>query len=225
MHWRKLSFEQRTKTRIVLQEYIQEKIPGFEIIEKNQSLWMKTLSKILFFTPNFMDRFVTTFYPKIYVPSLARWESNNLSSIRTVAHEYVHLSDRKRLWLFFNFLYLSPQVFVVLALLFPLNPWFLLFSVCLLPLPSLGRAWAEFRGYRMTMAVHYWLMSEKYDIEHITHQFVSSNYYWMFPFRSYLDSIFNREFTKIKSDQLAPELLEIKNILTAAQVSVYNNLI
>ena len=225
MPWRQLTSTQQVKVRIFLQEYIREKIPGFEIKEKSQSLWMKILSKILFFTPDFMDRFVTTLYPKVYVPSLLRWESNNFFSIITVAHEYVHLYDRKRLGLFFNFLYLSPQVLVVLALLYPLNTWFLLFLVCLLPLPSPGRAWAEFRGYRMSMAVHHWLTGEKYSVKHITHQFISSNYYWMFPFRTLVEKLFNREFEKIKLDELSPELSEIKNTLTIAHLSVYNGLI
>jgi len=225
MLWQQLTFSQQSKVRILLEEYVCEKIPGFEIIEKSQSFWMKILSKILFFTPYFMKRFVTTFYPKIYIPSKLRWEANSFFSIITLAHEYVHLSDRKRWHLFFNFIYLTPQAFVIFALLYPISPWFLLFLVCLLPLPSFGRAWAEFRGYRMSVAIHYWLSGERYSLKHVSHQFVSPNYYWMFPFERIVERIFNREFEKIVADDLSSELREVKNVLTTSLLSVYNNLV
>tara|TARA_Y100000310_G_scaffold81973_1_gene78581 strand:- start:132 stop:809 length:678 start_codon:yes stop_codon:yes gene_type:complete len=225
MSWGQLTFDQQTKVRLLTEEYIREKIPGFEIIEKSESLWMKILSKILFFTPDFMERFVTTFYPKVYVPSKVRWEANNFFSIITLTHEYVHLADRKRLNLLFNFLYLSPQVLVVFALLYPINLWFLLFLLCLLPIPSLGRAWAEFRGYRMSMATYYWLTGERYSAEFMIHQFISSNYYWMFPFRGILKRAFDRDFKKVVADDLSPELREIKNVLTTSLLAVYNKLI
>ena len=204
------------ETRLYLEDYVKENIPGFEIREKTESLWMIFLSNVLFFVPGFMTSFITTFYPKVFIPSRRRWESNNLSSITTLAHEYVHLSDRKRMSLVFNFLYLMPQIFVVFALLFPYSNWFLLFLFCLLPLPSPGRAWAEFRGYRMSMAVHYWLTGEKYNIDHIVRQFVSSNYYWMFPFEGFVRSRFEEAFRNIQQDNLSAELEEIKKILTAA---------
>ena len=225
MSWGQLTFSQRTKVRLLLEEHVREKIPGFKIVEKSESLWMKILSKILFFTPDFMGRFVTTFYPKVYVPSKLRWESNNFSSIITLTHEYVHLFDRKRLKLLFNFLYLSPQVFVVFALLYPINPWCLLFLLCLLPIPSPGRAWGEFRGYRMSMATYYWLSGERYNAQFMAHQFTSSNYYWMFPFESFLKGAFDREYKKIVADDLSPELREIKNVLTASIGAVYNKLV
>ena len=224
MTWHGLTSTQRVKVRFLLEEYIREKIPGFEILEKSKSPWMKILSQGLYFTPDFMGRFVTTLYPKIYIPSKIRWESNNFSSIITLTHEYVHLSDRKRLKLLFNFLYLSPQVLAVLALLYPINPWCLLFLLCLLPIPSLGRAWAEFRGYRMSMATYYWLSGERYNVQFLAHQFTSSNYYWMFPFRGILGRVFDREFRKLVADDLSPELREIKNVLTTSLVAVYNNL-
>ena len=225
MSWSQLTFSQQSKVRFLLEEYVREKIPGFAIVEKSDSRWMKFLSKVLFFTPDFMTRFTTTFYPKVYIPSRLRWEANNFFSIITLTHEYVHLSDRKRLNLLFNFLYVSPQILAVFALLYPINIWFLLFSLCLLPIPSLGRAWAEFRGYRMSMATYYWLCGERYSTEFMVHQFVSSNYYWMFPFRGILKRIFNREFNKIVEEDLSPELREVKNLLTTSLVSVYNNLV
>ena len=210
---------QPTTVRLYLENYVKENIPGFEIREKRSSPWMIFLSKVLFFVPGFMTKFITTFYPKVYVPDRQRWEAGGFHSVATLAHEYVHLSDRKRMNLIFNFFYLTPQIFVVFALLFPYSNWFLLFLFCLLPLPSPGRAWAEFRGYRMTIAVYYWLTGGKYDIEHVVHQFVSSNYYWMFPFGGFIREHFEKAFKDIQQDKLTSELREVKNILTAARFS------
>jgi ABC-type multidrug transport system fused ATPase/permease subunit len=225
MPWAKLTFAQRTKVRNLLEQWIAQDIPGFEVLEKKQSLWMKILSKVLFFTPNFMDRFVTTFYPKVYIPSRDRWETNNYYSTTILLHEYVHLSDRQRLGLLFNFLYLSPQILAVFALLYPVSPWFLLFLLAALPIPSLGRTWAEIRGYRMSIATHYWLTGDKYNIDFVVNQFVSSNYYWMFPFKGWIKDFFEREYEKIKREELSPELTKMKNLLTSYTHSVYNNLI
>lgn len=225
MQWHSLSASQKNDLRLLLERYVQASIPGFAVEEKQRSLWMRVLSRLLFFNPDFMSRYTTTLYPKIYVPSLDRWKVNNFFSIITLAHEYVHLRDRQRLSLLFNVLYLSPQVFAVLALLYPVSPWFLLFLLCLLPIPSLGRAWAEFRGYRMSMAMKYWLTGEQYNIPFIVYQFTSSNYYWMFPFGSIIEELFEREYQKIKKDDLAPELREFKNVLTSSMASVYNNLV
>ena len=224
MNWASLTFAERAKVRGLLEEYISQQIQGFEIIEKNQSLWMKFLSKLLFFTPDFMDRFITAIYPKVYIPSLQKWEANNYYSTEILCHEYVHLSDRKRYGLLFNFLYLTPQLLAIVALLYPLSPWFLLFLVCLLPLPSPGRAWAELRGYRMSMAVRYWLTGDKIDIDFIVQQFTGRNYYWMLPAKKWVENWFQTEYGKIINDELTPELREVKNLLTAYSFSVYNNL-
>jgi hypothetical protein len=225
MQWHSLSASQKTKLRLLLEEYVRASIPGFKVVEKQQSLWMRVLSRFLFFNPDFMSRYTTTLYPKIYVPSRSRWEANNFFSIITLAHEYVHLSDRRTLGILFNLFYLTPQILAVFALLYPISTWFLLFLICLLPIPSIGRAWAEFRGYRMSMAVHYWLTGQKYNITFITHQFVSSSYYWMFPFRPFLTRLFEREFEKIVLEDYSPELREFRNVLTSCMSSVYNNFI
>ena len=223
MNWPELSFGQRIEVRKLLENHIEKNIPGFEVLEKKQSLWMFLLSKILFFVPGFMTRFTTTFYPKVYVPSRDKWDTDPSRAIITLAHEYVHLRDRKRLGLFFNFLYMTPQILAVFALLYPYNNWFLLFLICLLPLPSFGRAWAEYRGYRMSMAVFYWIYGIQYNIEHIVYQFTSSNYYWMFPFRSYIRNKFAKQYEKIRQDTLSSEMREIKYVLTKAAETVYNN--
>ncbi len=201
------------KKRDDLTDFIQTTIPGSEIRSKEDSKRMKFLSKLLFFNKRFMTGYVTTLYPHIYVPKLPWLENRHTSAMATLAHEWVHLHDRKRLGWIFNFLYMMPQCFFIFGLLGFLNPWFLLFFLFLLPIPSPGRAWAEFRGYRMTMAVYYWLSGQKIDIKWIVDQFVSSNYYFMWPFRSYLMKKFQKEFKKIENNDLSTDLSIIHSII------------
>ena len=178
---------------------------------------MNFLSKLLFFNKRFMTGFVTTWYPHIYVPKLPWRENNHTSAMATLAHEWVHLNDRKRLGWIFNFLYMMPQCFFIFGLLGIWNPWFLLFFLFLLPIPSPGRAWAEFRGYKMTIAVYYWLSGQKIDLKWITDQFMNSNYYFMWPFRGYLMKKFQKEFEKIKNNDLDRDLAVIYAVLKRNQ--------
>ena len=201
------------KIRDDLENFIKINIPDSEIRSKKQSTMMKFLSKLLFFNKSFMTSYVTTWYPHIYVPKLPWKYKNNLPAIATLAHEWVHLHDRRRLGWFFNFLYMMPQCFFIFGLLAFWNLWFLLFFLFILPIPSPGRAWAEFRGYRMTIAVYYWLSGQKVDLKWIVDQFVSSNYYFMWPFRGWLMKKFQKEFDKIKNNELSPELQIIHDIV------------
>tara|TARA_R110002110_G_scaffold358779_2_gene568099 strand:+ start:2215 stop:2841 length:627 start_codon:yes stop_codon:yes gene_type:complete len=201
------------KTRKKLEDFIHTNIAGSEIRSKKDSKFMNVLSKLLFFNKRFMTGYVTTWYPYIYVPRLPWKEKNHAPAIATLAHEWVHLHDRQRLGWFFNFLYTSPQCLFIFGLLGFWNLWFLLFFLFLLPLPSPGRAWAEFRGYRMTIAVYYWLSGQRVDLKWTVDQFISSNYYFMWPFRGWLMKKFQKEFDKIREDNLTPELMIIKNVL------------
>ena len=205
------------KIRHDLEDFIKINIPGSEIRSKKQSTMMKILSKLMFFNKRFMTGYVTTWYPHIYVPKLPWRVHNDAPAIATLAHEWVHLYDRKRLGWLFNFLYIMPQCFFIFGLLAFWSPWFLLFFLFLLPIPSPGRAWAEFRGYRMSIAVYYWLSGQKVDLKWIVDQFVSSNYYFMWPFRGYLMKKFQKEFEKIKNNELSTELQVIHDVIKRNQ--------
>ena len=91
------------KIREDLENFIRINIPESEIRSKEYSKMMKFLSKLLFFNKNFMTNYVTTWYPHIYVPKIPWRVHNDASSIATLAHEWVHLHDRRRLGWFFNF--------------------------------------------------------------------------------------------------------------------------
>ena len=200
-----------------LTKYFQEQIPGFEILSKKESPLIKFVSKLLFFNKRFLTGYVTTLYPKVYVPELPWREKDHVAAMATLAHEYVHLKDRKRMWLFFNFLYLFPQNLAPFALLgvFDNNPWWFLCLLFLLPIPSPTRAWLEFRGYRMTLAVWAHFLEDKLDTGVFVNSIVDRNfagpsYYWMFPFKRFLLRKFYYDHDKRRR---SPEIREVLNIL------------
>tara|TARA_Y100000034_G_scaffold86397_1_gene103598 strand:+ start:824 stop:1522 length:699 start_codon:yes stop_codon:yes gene_type:complete len=218
------------KKRGAILKHIQDQIPNFKIVQKEDSFLMKTLSFFLFFNKRFMTNYITTIYPNIYVP---RWWGRrskkwNSVELETLAHEYVHLYDRKRLGWLFNVLYLSPQIFALLAFGAIWNPWWLLCLLFLLPLPSLGRTWLEFRAYKIGLLTRYWILcsyknktEEKYwnfinneGVNWVVKQFSSSAYYYMFPFENFLRKRFIKSLENVRiNNELSSEMDKVRNIL------------
>ena len=209
------SLEALTAKRLYLEQYIRSQISKFEIRDKKDSLMMRLLSRLLFFNKNFLANYVTTIYPKVYVPKLPWKEKDPISAMATLAHEYVHLKDRKRMGLLFNFLYLFPQNLVFFSLLGIFNPWWYLCLLCALPIPSPTRAWLEYRGYRMTMFVyeHFGAMRNIDDfIDWIAEHFSNSTYYWMFPAKSYIKKKLKRDILLYGSRQ--KDISEVREIIS-----------
>jgi hypothetical protein len=217
LNWHALPAAEQYFVRRKLEKHIRSKIPDFEIKDKKKSPLMEVLGWLLFFNKRFLDNYVTTIYPKVYVPEVPYKPYNHLHAIGVLAHEYVHLSDRKKLGWLFNFIYLSPQILAVIGLLgFFISPWYFIFLLFILPMPSPGRTWAEVRGYRMSMAIQYWLNPEikmELLIDRYVYQFTSSSYYWMMPFKDLVRGIFIKELDKIRTNELSSELEEIKLLL------------
>ena len=197
-----------------LVRHIKLEIPGFGLRSKKQSRLMKLLSVVLFFNADFLTRYVTTLYPHVYVPSHPWQPKAPTRRIATLAHEYVHLHDRRRLGWLFNILYLSPQIFALLALGAFWNLSYLWALLFLLPWPSPGRAWLEFRAYQMTIAIHWWLNKQRINTVWLMHQFTKSSYYWMFPFKGFVEKRIMETIKNVESGRnLPPIVFEIKNIL------------
>lgn len=200
-----------------LVRYIEEQIPGFQLCSKKTSLLMRTLSAVLFFNKGFMTRYVTTLYPRVYVPELP-WSASLTSQINILAHEYVHLKDRKRLGWFFNILYLSPQIFTLFAFGAFWNLWWLLALLFLLPLPSPGRAWLEWRAYKVTVAIHHHLSGDRISVFWLRNQFTGSSYYWMLPFKGLVERHILKTIENVESGKfLSPEILEILEVLETGE--------
>jgi len=203
-----------TRIRWKLENMILDDIPNFEIVSKTTSFLMKVLSIILFFNRSFMTSYISVIYPRMYVPKLPWKENDHYSAILVLAHEWVHLSDRKRFGLLFDIGYLFPQCLAFLSLLAPfLSVWWLLCLLFLLPIPSPSRAWLEFRGYSMTMACKWWLTGNEINYYWIERQFVGQWYYFMWPFKGIVRKMFEKQMEKIKNDDLSPEQRKVKEII------------
>jgi len=203
-----------TRIRWKLENMILDDIPNFEIVSKTTSFLMKVLSVILFFNKSFMTSYISVIYPRMYVPKLPWKENDHYSAILVLAHEWVHLSDRKRFGRLFDIGYLFPQCLAFLSLLAPfLSVWWLLCLLFLLPIPSPTRAWLEFRGYSMTMACKWWLTGNEINYYWIERQFVGQWYYFMWPFKGIVRKMFEKQMEKIKNDDLSPEQRKVKEII------------
>ena len=178
--------------------------PDFKIVNKQDSKLMKFLAKVLFFNKDFMTRYVTVIGQTVYVPSRDWMKFNPAAALITLSHEWVHMKDNRRWKFLYTLAYLSPQIFAILAPLGFWNPWFFLFALCLLPLPSLGRSEIELRGYTMTMAVRWWLYEKEPNYERISKYFTSSAYYWMYPVKDSVIEDLECNFERIKRLNLKP---------------------
>jgi len=217
--------------RTALLTHMENEISGFKIIRKDRSFLMKALSFFLFFNKKFMTEYVTTIYPKVYVPKdwgISKSVYQKGLELEILAHEYIHLHDRKQMGVLFNIMYLSPQIFSLLAILAIWNSWFLLCLLFLLPWPSPGRTWLEYRGYKMSLIAKYWILTSiepkkeevcwgwitNDGINWALNQFTGPSYYYMFPFREYLRKSFIKSLKDVRIDgKLSPEFEAIKDIL------------
>lgn len=142
---------------------IKEEIPGFDIKFKDKSSGVYTAIFFLasLFNKRFMTNFTTVLGKTIWFPTKEFFEADDYRTFSILAHEYVHLLDKKKWGILFNISYLFPQIlfllsFISLFAFFDTNfLWFLVFSIFILPFPSIFRRIWEMRGYTITMYVDY----------------------------------------------------------------------
>jgi hypothetical protein len=176
---------------------IRTTIPKFGVRYKDESWTSKLLAVLVWiFNRTYMTTYTTTRYPLVYFPSREFVESNPKRAVKILAHEFVHLWDRKYEGLFFSFSYAMPQLLALVFLALPITliffkPWWVVLItaipaiVCAMPIPSYWRMKWEMRGYSMSMAMNYWRYGSIQDstIKHITSQFTGWPYYKMWPFK------------------------------------------
>lgn len=187
----------------------QKHFPDLKIKYKDQSFFMKLLGKIMFFNKGFMTDYTTTIGSTIYFPSEATVKARPVSSAAVLLHELIHVYDAKKLTKpFFGFLYLTPQIFALLAIpLFFLN-WklalpFLLFA---LPIPSYFRMHFEKKAYMTSLYVinalgnrmNFKPLLATQQEGYLAH-FKDSSYYYMWPFD--LRAEFDEAVNKIKNGE------------------------
>lgn len=148
------------KKRDALLMYFLKNNKKFNIKTKDKSLFMKVLSKILFFNKDFMTSVTTTIGNTVYFPSDQYFNEHPKRTLRILCHEWMHVLDNKNDRLF-KIKYLFPQilsVFSLFAILSFLSPWFMLFLgflIFLLPWRAPWRTYYEARGYRANLHVDF----------------------------------------------------------------------
>ena len=195
---------------------------GVQIVAKEDSKFMWFLNFFVRpFNPDFMTRYITTIRTTVY--GTRTWMKDDAAVVRVLAHELVHVYDWYQLKILFPILYLFPQL-VVLGMLGAFGAfwsttwlWCLAFGVFLAPLPAPFRAWAEFRGYAMTMAVEVWMDGRRLDQvspdnppKWIAQNFVGPDYYFMWPFPKNTANRLTGWLWIIKSGQY-PDYVSIAN--------------
>jgi len=147
-------------------KHLQREIPNFIILRKDQSRFHKIVAILFkFFCPNYLTHYTTTIYPRVYLPSKLLLPENSNTRFRALAHEWVHLYDRRQEGPLFNFRYLFPQSLLLLfwsialcVVFWPIAFWVFigLGVACLLPWPAPFRLSYELRGYLMSWALDAW---------------------------------------------------------------------
>lgn len=190
----------------------QKEIPGFTIVFKDRSRWMKFLNFFAqIFNPKFMTKYTTTAKATVYFPTEEFFLSDPERAFDILAHELVHMVDkRKNGFIRHDLAYAFPAVLAVLAVfVFGAfwNLWFLLslvFLLALLPMPSPWRKDIEMRGYTMSMAVFYWRWATygEDQFQFIADQFTGPAYYFMWPFKKSVMRELKRRFIAVQSGKI-----------------------
>ena len=178
----------RDKFYLFFEEIIMKDFPKVGLLAKDKSRFMKILGSVIaVFNKEFMKQYVTVLRNTIYFPSKQWLEADYERAFGILAHEYVHMVDRKQKPPFiFELQYIFPQVlsvFGLLSFLFMIHPLFGLFSLfflALFPLPSPWRLKYEINGYAMNA----WINSriggfnlEKFSM-HVAELLSGSEYYY-----------------------------------------------
>jgi hypothetical protein len=163
---------------------------GGQIRFKDESLFMKTLGVLVWaFNRTFMTQYTSTIRKTVYFPSRKWLEENYRLAWKVLAHEYVHIFDKRRLRGRYGISYLAPQIgaffgFGLCLILWLDAQYWVPFILLLAPIPAYWRMKLELRGYTMSMAINGWRHGSvrDYQIAFIAEQFTSSAYYFMWPF-------------------------------------------
>jgi hypothetical protein len=194
--------------------------PDFKTILKSQSRMHKVIGWLLskFGNTGYMTKFWTTIGQTVACPSGCDTGAT-LDEWMVMFHEGKHASDSTKIGSIpFGCIYLFPQIigFLGIAYALALIPllllgaplsllWGLLALLCLAPLPAPGRALLELRGYTVTLAIDFWSNSIQDEDEYINWlvtQFTGPNYYYMFPFKTFVKGYFKSKLEELKTGTL-----------------------
>lgn len=195
---------------------------GVSIAFKNESKFMQTIGKILFFNKAFMAQFTTTIGSVVYFPNKAWLDGNRTSAALVLSHELTHVQDNRDEGNFrYRIGYLWPEIMVLAVPLALLAIWvgpaclfFLLGLAGLIPFKgSPGRAYTEYRGYATTMACMIWAghpMAEPPDW--IVQEFIGPSYFWMDPKKDRVRARLTEWIKIIKDDDTRHEPTLVRSL-------------
>jgi hypothetical protein len=206
-----------------IKQLVANEIPGFSVEVKEKSGIMRTAAAAVWlFNRDFLTRYVTTWYPKVFVPAQLVTEPAEVWPV--LCHELVHLKKARKSRLVHAVSYLFPACFAPLALLsiaaaggdlwWLLNLCWLLF---LLPLPAYFRMLEELEGYRMDLAVEYWTTGgvTNFTITRVAGQFTGPAYYYMWPFTQAIRRTLYHEVAEIRKGvyDSVPPYKQVKELI------------
>jgi hypothetical protein len=184
-------------------QFVKEHFPKLRIKFKNESWTSKVIAAVVWiFNRRYLADFTTVRGNSIYFPNRAFVEESPRRAFKILMHEFVHMWDARESPFWFRVAYGFPQILfllflplLIIALCIPAGDpgtpkWVtvavlaILGFVSLLPLPSPGRARAEFRGYAMSMAQNFWRYGSIQDEtkEWVAERFTGWGYYKMWSF-------------------------------------------
>lgn len=196
-------------------------VPNYKVTFKSQSRLHRAVGWLLSKLGNtqYLSSFWTTIGNWTARPSICEKGATE-TEWQVILHEGQHAKDSKAIgFLTFCFLYLFPQIVGILGVLFgigclvaiPLgaSPWLLLGLLSLLfllPLPALGRAILEARGYTVTLAVAFWsgdVGNGEAFLKAFEDNFVGGAYYYMLPIRRIVRWYFRGKLQELKTNTMA----------------------
>lgn len=171
-----------------LLDFADARFPGLKIKYKDEVWHQRLIMKLV---PTYRN-FTTALAGVIYFPNREQVEGDPGRYLSTLAHELVHLEDRRR-WgnRLFELMYMFPQslaLFALFALLGPIFPkmyWALVTLAFIAPIPAPFRMWFELKGYTMSMAMLHRRSGTIPEArkEHIVGHFLKPTYWFMWPFK------------------------------------------
>jgi hypothetical protein len=195
-------------------------VPDYNTTFKSQSRLHRAVGWLLskLGNPGYMINFWTTIGSWTARPTICEAGATD-TEWQVVLHEAQHAKDSKAIGLpLFCFLYLFPQIIGILGVLFGLvlavavplgaSPWLLLgllSLLTLLPLPALGRAYLEMRGYTVSLAVSFWsgdLGDEGEFLDWMDDMFSGPSYYFMLPFKRVSRWYFSGKLKELKTNTI-----------------------
>jgi len=197
-----------------MSDVVLHRIPDAKVYAKSSSLLMKVIYYVFLmwiWQRKFMTNYTTTIGYKVYVADwMVKREAWDVL-YGVMRHEFTHMLQKEKHGVWFTWGYLFPQIFALLALgalsAIWVGPWGLMpliFLLAALPFPAPFRSLWEAEGYTQTILVSY---ERRGSIDHslvdrIKKHFTGPDYYFMNPFKSRVDKMFDKIIADIESKKI-----------------------